>query len=68
MKKSRFSEEQMIGFLKQAERGMSVEDLCRRGVSVKRGLATGEPDTAGQRQAKRIGCVISRTENERLEK
>lgn len=29
MKKSRFSEAQIIGVLKQAEQGRSVTDLCR---------------------------------------
>jgi len=28
--KKRFSEEQIVGFLKEAERGVSVKDLCRR--------------------------------------
>ena len=30
MKRSRYSEEQIIGFLKQAEAGMPVKDLCRK--------------------------------------
>jgi putative transposase len=28
--KKRFSEEQIIGFLREAEAGLSVKDLCRR--------------------------------------
>jgi putative transposase len=31
MRKSKFSEEQIIGFLKQAEAGMPVADVCRKG-------------------------------------
>ena len=31
MKKSRFTEAQIIGFLKQAESGMPIKDLCRKG-------------------------------------
>jgi putative transposase len=31
MKKSRFSEEQIVSFLKQAEQGLAVKELCRSG-------------------------------------
>lgn len=31
MKKSRFTDEQIIGFIKQAEGGMPVKELCRLG-------------------------------------
>ena len=31
MKKSRFPEEQIIGFIKQAEAGLPIKELCRKG-------------------------------------
>ena len=31
MKTSRFTDEQIIGFLKQAEAGMPIKELCRTG-------------------------------------
>ncbi|PTU71305.1 hypothetical protein DBB33_18490 [Chromobacterium haemolyticum] len=31
MKKSRFTEEQITGFLKQAELGMAIKEVCRQG-------------------------------------
>jgi putative transposase len=31
MRKSKYSEEQIIGFLKQAEAGIGVAEICRKG-------------------------------------
>ena len=31
MKKGKYTEEQVIGFLKQAEAGVPIKDLCRKG-------------------------------------
>ena len=31
MRESRFTQEQIIGFIKQAEAGMPVKELCRKG-------------------------------------
>lgn len=31
MRKSKYSEEQIIGFLKQAQAGLPIKELCRKG-------------------------------------
>ena len=45
MRKSKYSEEQIIGFLRQAEAGMPVAEICRKGGRrAARGLASGTPE------------------------
>ncbi|MBK8664464.1 MAG: transposase [Burkholderiales bacterium] len=50
MRKSKFTEEQIIGFLKQAEAGMAVAEICRKG-----GFQTRRSQVA--RQVRRHGGV-----------
>lgn len=46
MKNSRFSEEQIIGVLKEAEAGMKVADVCRKTAYRTRRSTRGEAATA----------------------
>ncbi|VVE39224.1 transposase [Pandoraea horticolens] len=44
--KKRFSEQQILGFLKEAEAGMPVKELCRKHGFSDAGVAPVIPDTA----------------------
>ena len=44
--KKRFTEEQIIGFLREAEAGLLVKDLCRRHASAKPRTTCGTASSA----------------------
>ena len=56
MKKSRFTDEQIIGFLKQAEAGMPVKELCRSGGFSDATFYNGEPSKVAWRHLTHPSC------------
>ena len=67
MKRSRFSEEQIIGILRQAEAGMRVVDLCRQhGISEPPFTSGGQKWRHGRSDARRLRQPEK--ENTRLKK
>ena len=58
MKRSRFTEQQIIAVLRQAESGTAVEDLCRRaGISTVKFYKGGRRSTRACKSAKCVPCA-----------
>ncbi len=55
MKRNRFTEEQIIGFLKQSEAGLPVKELCRRGGFQMQRFINGDPNMEGWRHRRPDG-------------
>jgi hypothetical protein len=60
VKKRRFTEQQIIGFLKEAEAGVAVKDLCRKHGFSERRSTVGGRSSEGYRWRKPNACGSSR--------
>ena len=60
MKKSRFSEQQIINILKQADAGVKVQDLCRQLASAMRPTISGSLNMVAWKPQILNGCERSR--------
>lgn len=67
MERSRFTEEQIIGFIKQAEAGMQIKELCRKGGFSYASFYRGGPSLAAWMYLMPAGCVswMARTPSSR---
>ena len=61
MKRKRFTEQQIIGFLKEAEAGMPVKDLCRKHGFSDAAFYGWRSKFGGCRWRKRSVCASSRS-------
>ena len=61
MKRSRFTEEQIIGILKEQEAGVTVADLCRKHGMSDASFYNWKAKYGGMEGPRRSGCARSRT-------